>query len=52
MPRIEVHQKVITRLEHPSNSNIHMHIGAVRAKFIEIARKTHHFSGVDISAEY
>ena len=34
MPRIEVHQKIITRLEHPSNSNIHMHIGAIRSKFI------------------
>ena len=40
MPRIEVHQKIITRLEHPSNSNIHMHIGAIRSKFICIFNST------------
>lgn len=40
MPRIEVHQKVITRLKHPSNSNINMHIGAIRSKFICIFNST------------
>jgi hypothetical protein len=34
MPRIEVHQKTITRVSHPSNSNIDDHIASVRSNFI------------------